>query len=80
MGNQQFHRVNIRHEVKLIDGSFLRRADFRGEDIVIQTLCQAYGGCKVLYFKLLQQSLQFWKLLFRRRHIPHRFGELVERL
>ena len=24
MGNQQFHRVVIRHEVKLVDGSFLR--------------------------------------------------------
>ena len=43
-------------------------------------LCQAYGGRNVLYFKLLQQSLQLWKLLFRKRHTLHCFGELIERL
>jgi len=58
MGNQQFHRVVIRHEVKLVDGSFLRRADLRCEDVVIQMLRQAYGGFDVLHLKLLQQSLQ----------------------
>ena len=80
MGNQQFHRVVIRHEVKLVDGSFLRRADLRCEDVVIQMLCQAHGGFDVLHLKLLQQSLQLWKLLFRKRYILHGFGELVERL
>ena len=29
---------------------------------------------------MLQQSLQLWKLLFRKRYILHCFGELVERL
>jgi len=43
-------------------------------------LRQAYGGFDVLHLKLFQQSLQLWKLLFRKRHILHCFGELVERL
>ena len=64
--------------MKLVDGSFLRRADLRCEDVVIQALCQAYGGCNVLYFKLFQQSLQLRKLFFRRGHILYCFGELVE--
>ena len=80
MGNQQFHRVVIRHEVKLVDGRFLGRADLRCEDVVIQMLLQAYGGFDVLHLKLLQQSLQLWKLLFRKRNILHCFGELIERL
>ena len=43
-------------------------------------LRQAYGGFDVLHLKLFQQSLQLWKLLFRKRYILHCFGELVERL
>ena len=80
MGDQQFRRVIVCHKVNLVDGSLLRRTEIRREDIVLQMLRQTYGSCNIPHFKLLQQGLQLRKLLFRRGHISHRCGKLVERL
>ena len=38
MGEQQLRRMVICHEVKLIDGRFLGRADLWREDVVRQML------------------------------------------
>ena len=78
MGNQQFHRVVIRHEVKLVYGCFLRGAQLRREDIIVQMLCQKDSCPDVLHLELLQQCFQLWELHLPDRDILHCFGKLVE--
>ena len=76
MGNQQFHRVVIRHEAQVVNGCFLRGTQVRREDVVRQMLRQEQGGFDVLYLELLQQSLQLWHL--GSRNVPRGLGEGVK--
>ena len=71
MGEQPLRRGIVQQKAELVYGCFLRGAQLRREDIIVQMLCQKDSCPDVLHLELLQQCFQLWELHLPDRDILH---------